>query len=120
MAGGGQLRHQPARPRIQHPTNHQWNHSVGEILTGLLDAGLMIDSFEETDFASWCPWPELMVRDGDVYRLRGSPERPPCSSFSQRTSPPPPHVFVLDHEDSHVLAKEIGPDSVGANHRCSS
>ena len=64
-------------PVIAHGTNHQWNHSIGEILTALLAAGLVLDSFEETPYSAWMPWPELMVRDGDRYRLREDPDRVP-------------------------------------------
>lgn len=60
---------------IAHRTNHQWNHSIGEILTALLGAGLVLDSFEEVPYAARAPWPELMVREGDRYRLREDPDR---------------------------------------------
>lgn len=64
-------------PRISHGVSHQWNHGIGEIITALLDAGLVLDSFEETPRSAWMPWPELMVPDGDGYRLRELPERLP-------------------------------------------
>ena len=61
---------------IAHRTNHQWNHSIGEILTALLEAGLVLDSFEETPCSAWAPWPELMERTVDGrYRLREDPDR---------------------------------------------
>ena len=57
-------------------TNHQWNHSLGEILTGLLGAGLVLDSFEEEASSDWAPWPELMERTEDGrHRLREDPDR---------------------------------------------
>lgn len=62
---------------ISHGTNHQWNHSIGEILTAVLSAGLVLDSFEETTFSAWTPWPELMVQDGPGYRLRKDHDRVP-------------------------------------------
>ena len=64
-------------PRITHGTNHQWNHSIGEVLGALLAAELVLDSFEETSFSAWMPWPELMVQEGDRYRLREDPDRLP-------------------------------------------
>ena len=64
-------------PRITHGTNHQWNHSIGEVLGELLAAELVLDSFEETSFSAWMPWPELMVQEGDRYRLREDPDRLP-------------------------------------------
>ena len=41
----------------------------------MLEAGLVLDSFEETPFSAWCPWPELMVREGERFRLREDPDR---------------------------------------------
>lgn len=64
-------------PEITHGASHQWNHSIGEILTALLEAGLVLDSFEETPYAAWMPWPDLMVADGDRYRLAEEPDRMP-------------------------------------------
>ena len=62
---------------ISHGVNHQWNHALSEIITALLEAGLVLDSFEETTASAWCPWPELMVCDGDTWRLREDPDRLP-------------------------------------------
>ena len=64
-------------PKIKAKRNHQWNHSIGEIITALIRAGLTIDSVEETPYSAWCPWPELMVKEGHVYRLKDDPERLP-------------------------------------------
>lgn len=64
-------------PPLAHGVSHQWNHSIGEILTALLGAGLVLDSFEETPYSAWTPWPELMVREGDRFRLREDPDRVP-------------------------------------------
>lgn len=64
-------------PSIAHGVNHQWNHSIGEIITALLGAGLVLDSFEEVPASAWCPWPGLMERDGDVWRLREGADRLP-------------------------------------------
>lgn len=67
----------PDAPRIRHTRNHQWNHSLGEILTSLIQAGLVIDSVEETPYSAWCPWPELMVQEEGRWRLRDDPARLP-------------------------------------------
>lgn len=65
-------------PVIEHTRSHQWNHSLGEIVTALLDAGLVLDALEEVPHSSWCPWPDLMVADGTRgYRLRDRPGRLP-------------------------------------------
>src|SRR5699024_2608585 len=62
-------------PAFENGVNHQWNHSVGEILTALLEAGLVLDSFEESPYSAWQPWPELMMADGQGYRLGAAPDR---------------------------------------------
>ncbi len=67
----------PDAPAISHGVSHQWNHSIGQIITAVLEAGLVLDSFEETAYAAWMPWPELMVSEGDRYRLREDPDRMP-------------------------------------------
>ena len=68
----------PGAPRITHTTNHQWNHSLGQIVTALINAGLVIDEFEESPRAAWCPWPELMEQDSTgAWHLREHPERLP-------------------------------------------
>ena len=68
----------PGAPRITHTTNHQWNHSRGQIVTALINAGLVIDELEETPRAAWCPWPELMEQDSaGGWHLREHPERLP-------------------------------------------
>lgn len=36
-----------AAPRIESTINHQWNHALAEIVTALLEAGLVIDEFEK-------------------------------------------------------------------------
>ena len=46
---------------------HGWNHSLGEIVTALADAGLRIESLHEKDYATW-PVEWLEERDG-AYRF---------------------------------------------------
>lgn len=38
---------------IKHRRNHWWNHRLDTIITALLEAGLILDSFEEYDYAMW-------------------------------------------------------------------
>ena len=68
----------PDAPRIQNTRSHQWNHSLGEIITALIGAGLRIDGVDETPYSAWCRWPDLMVKESDGrWRLRERPERLP-------------------------------------------
>lgn len=64
-------------PAITHTRSHEWNHSIGEIITAVLEAGLVLDSFEETEVSAWAPWPDLMEPHGPGHRLRDRPERLP-------------------------------------------
>ena len=55
---------------------HEWNHGLGQIVTGLLDAGLTITEFTEHDSVPWEALPGLMERtDLDEWRLATHPER---------------------------------------------
>jgi SAM-dependent methyltransferase len=62
---------------LVHGVNHQWNHSLGQIVSALLRAGLVLDSLEESDHSAWCPWPDLMVQDDRGWRLAEDPDRMP-------------------------------------------
>ena len=54
---------------IAHTRNHQWNHAVGEILTALLGAGLVLEEVGETRVSAWRRWPELMEPCEGGYRF---------------------------------------------------
>ena len=56
-------------PPIAHTRNHQWNHAVGEVLTALLRAGLVLDEVAESRVSAWCRWPDLMEPCREGYRL---------------------------------------------------
>jgi SAM-dependent methyltransferase len=47
---------------------HAWDHSLGEIVTALIDAGLRIDFLHEFDFVEW-PVEFLVQSDDDRWRL---------------------------------------------------
>ena len=77
----------PGAPKLTSPRNHQWNHSLGEIVTALIDAGLTITALEETPYSAWRPWPELMVEDSRGFILRDNPERLPLQFAITATKP---------------------------------
>ena len=54
---------------IAHTRNHQWNHAVGEILTALLGAGLVLEEVGETRVSAWRRWPDLMEPCEGGYRF---------------------------------------------------
>jgi SAM-dependent methyltransferase len=55
---------------------YEWNHGLGEIVTSLLDAGLVITRLDEHDSVPWDALPGQMdeVAEGE-FRLRDRPER---------------------------------------------
>jgi SAM-dependent methyltransferase len=65
---------------FEHNVTHEWNHGLGEILTGLLDAGMSITAFTEHDSVPWEALPGQMERvGGGEWRLISEPSRLPCS-----------------------------------------
>ena len=54
---------------IAHTRNHQWNHAVGEILTALMGAGLVLEEVGETRVSAWRRWPDLMEPCEGGYRF---------------------------------------------------
>ena len=65
---------------FEHNVTHEWNHGIGEILTGLLDAGLAITAFTEHDTVPWEALPGKMEQAaGGEWRLIADPSRVPCS-----------------------------------------
>ncbi|MGM0386241.1 MAG: class I SAM-dependent methyltransferase [Actinomycetota bacterium] len=67
--------------RVASPESVDWNHSLGEIVTAVLDAGLELASLTEHDSVPWDALPGLMVPDPTTgeYRLRDRPERLPAT-----------------------------------------
>lgn len=58
---------------VEAPTNYQWNHSLGEVVTALADTGLRIEFLHEHGVLPWRRF-ESMVRGSDGrWRLRGDP-----------------------------------------------
>ncbi|MEV4147175.1 class I SAM-dependent methyltransferase [Amycolatopsis sp. NPDC049691] len=58
-----------------HTVTHEWAHSLGEIITALLDNGLTLTGFTEHDSVPWDAVPGQMVRDGNEWRMRDTPSR---------------------------------------------
>ena len=69
-------------------TTHEWNHGLGEIVTALLDAGLVLTMLAEHDSVPWDALPGSMepVGGGEL-RLRDRPWRLPHSYTLQAVKP---------------------------------
>lgn len=73
---------------FSHNVSHSWNHGLGEIVTALLDRGLVLSQLVEHDSVPWEALPGQMERVGDgEYRVRDRPERLPHSYTLQAHRP---------------------------------
>ena len=48
---------------------YTWNHSLGEIITSLIDAGLTIECLNEYDASPYNIFPELETNNEGMYEL---------------------------------------------------
>ena len=65
---------------FEHNVTHEWNHGLGETVTGLLDAGLAMTGFTEHDTVPWNALPGKMEEvGGGEWRLADNPARLPHS-----------------------------------------
>jgi SAM-dependent methyltransferase len=73
---------------FQHTTSYEWNHGLGEIVSALLERGLVITGLVEHDSIPWDGLPGLMVdAGGGEYRLADRPERLAASYTLQARKP---------------------------------
>lgn len=70
-----------------HTVSHEWNHGLGEIVTALLDAGLVITGLVEHDSVPWDARPGEMTDTDGEWRMREHPERFPCTYTLQARRP---------------------------------
>ncbi|WP_372670426.1 class I SAM-dependent methyltransferase [Amycolatopsis kentuckyensis] len=63
--------------KLENSVSHSWNHSLGEIITALLDNGLALTGFTEHDSVPWNAVPGQMTHDEatDEWRLTDTPSR---------------------------------------------
>jgi SAM-dependent methyltransferase len=59
---------------IAHTRSYEWNHSLGEIVTAVLDQGLVLERLHEHDWTSFARFPWLVRRDEQ--RWEPPPGRP--------------------------------------------
>lgn len=74
---------------LQNVENHSWNHGLGEIVSALLDAGLVLTQLVEHESVPWNPLPEGMMQldEGGEWRLVDRPERLPLTYTLQARKP---------------------------------
>lgn len=72
---------------VKHTVTHEWSHSLGEIVTALVDAGLVIDELREHPFACFEQFPGRMAqRDDGHWEI---PDEDYPLTFSLRARLPP-------------------------------
>jgi len=75
---------------LQHTVSHEWNHGLGEVVTALLDEGLVITGLEEHRSVPWEALPGLMEPDPEhpgELRLRERRWRLPLTYTLQAVKP---------------------------------
>ena len=74
---------------LRNVESHSWNHGLGEIVSALLDAGLVLTQLVEHESVPWNPLPEGMMRlgEGGEWRLVDRPERLPLTYTLQARKP---------------------------------
>ena len=57
--------------RLQHHRTVEYQHSLGEIVTALADAGLQLEFLHEFDYSGYAALPNMVAGDDGLYRLSG-------------------------------------------------
>ncbi|MEV6343884.1 class I SAM-dependent methyltransferase [Actinoplanes sp. NPDC051851] len=74
--------------QFQHTVTHEWNHGLGEIVTAVLDAGLVLTGLEEHQSVPWNALPRRMrALENGEYQLADRPERLPHTYTLQARKP---------------------------------
>jgi SAM-dependent methyltransferase len=73
---------------FQHSLTHEWNHGLGEIVTAVLEAGLVLTGLEEHQSVPWEALPGRMRKlDNKEWQLTEKPERLPHTYTLQARKP---------------------------------
>lgn len=70
-------------PKLKNTRTHEFVHSLSDILSALLDAGLTLTYFKEHDSLAWAMWPKLIEGPDRMFRMPESEPSLPLS-FSLR------------------------------------
>jgi SAM-dependent methyltransferase len=69
----------------EHNRSIEWQHTLGDVVSALLDAGLVLELLHEHDFTLFARWPWLEKRGRDEYHLpEGTPSLPLMVSLLAR------------------------------------
>ncbi|MGM1061431.1 class I SAM-dependent methyltransferase [Saccharothrix sp. Mg75] len=68
--------------------SYEWMHSIGEVVTALVRAGLRIDALIETDTLPWPRWPHMVRTSGGWWALPEDEPRIPLLYGLKASKPP--------------------------------
>jgi SAM-dependent methyltransferase len=71
-----------------HNRTYEWNHTLGEVVSAVIEAGLALEFLHEHDYTLFPRWPFLEKTGFDTYRLpEGTPKLPLMYSLRARKPP---------------------------------
>lgn len=71
--------------RFEHTASVEWQHTLGDVLSAVLGAGLVVELFHEHDFTLFPRWPDLVREPAGRYVLpSGEPSLPLAYSMRAR------------------------------------
>ena len=71
--------------KLANTRTHEFIHGIGDILSALMDAGLMLTYFKEHDSLAWAMWPKLVEGPDRMFRMpAGEPNLPLSFSVKAR------------------------------------
>ena len=62
-----------------HTVSHEWSHGLGEVVSAVLGAGMVVTALVEHDSVPWNARPGEMEESDGEWRMRDRPERFPCT-----------------------------------------
>jgi SAM-dependent methyltransferase len=74
-------------PLRRDTVTYEWNHGLGEVVTALLAAGLVVDALAEHTECEWQALPTMVQRDGGRWTLPERPQRLPLMYTVQAHQP---------------------------------
>ena len=72
---------------LAHPVTYSWNHGLGEIVTSLLEVGLVVTGLEEHRTVEWQALAFMVEGEDGLWRLPGGDERLPLMYTLMATKP---------------------------------
>ena len=72
--------------RTSHNRTEEWQHTLGDVVSAVIEAGLTVELLHEHAFTLTPRWPFLEERDGGFWMPAGKPRLPLMYSLRARSS----------------------------------